>query len=51
VSDWADNGQTNVDDLTLACPPDNRNIKLGGWRTQKRKDGGLPRGLTAGKGG
>lgn len=39
VSDWADDGQTNVDDLTLACPKDNRMIKPGGWRTRKRKDG------------
>ena len=39
VSDWADDGQTNVDDLTLACPKDNRMVKPGGWRTRKRKDG------------
>ncbi|MEN3320822.1 MAG: hypothetical protein V7643_4224 [Mycobacterium sp.] len=39
VNDWADNGQTDVDDLTLACPPDNRSVKPGGWRTRKRKDG------------
>ena len=39
VSDWADDGQTNVDDLTLACPTDNRSVKPGGWRTRKRKDG------------
>ena len=37
--DWADNGQTNIDDLTLACPGDNRQVKPGGWRTRKRKDG------------
>jgi hypothetical protein len=37
--DWADNGQTNIDDLTLACPGDNRQVKPGRWRTRKRKDG------------
>jgi hypothetical protein len=37
--DWADGGQTDVDDLTLACPIDNREVKPGGWRTRKRKDG------------
>ena len=26
VRDWADDGQTNVDDLTLACPRDNRMV-------------------------
>jgi hypothetical protein len=37
VADWADDGQTNVDDLTLACPTDNSMVKPGGSR--KRKDG------------
>ena len=40
VADWADNGQTNVDDLTLACPKDNREVKPGGWthpKTQRRR--------------
>ena len=50
VADWADNGQTNVDDLTLACPKDNREVKPGGWRTRKRKDGGLTRGVHPGHG-
>jgi hypothetical protein len=27
VSDWADGGQTNIDDLTLGCPQDNRSVK------------------------
>ncbi len=39
VSDWADDGQTNVDDLTLACPTDNRDVKPGGWTTRRRNDG------------
>ena len=37
--DWADGGQTNIDELTLACGPDNRLVKEGGWTTRKRKDG------------
>lgn len=32
--DWADNGQTNVDELALACGPDNRMIGPGGWITR-----------------
>ena len=32
--DWADNGQTNVDELTLACPPDNRMVEPDGWTTR-----------------
>ena len=40
IDGWAeDDGQTNIDDLTLACGPDNRLVEDGGWRTQKRKDG------------
>ncbi len=38
-ADWADGGQTNIDDETLACGRDNRRVKPGGWRTRKRKDG------------
>ena len=39
VADWVDDGQTDITDLTLACGPDNRRVKRGGWRTRKRKDG------------
>jgi hypothetical protein len=39
VTDWAVGGQTNIDELALACPPDNRMVKPGGWTTRKRKDG------------
>jgi Domain of unknown function (DUF222) len=39
TADWAHGGQTNVDDETLACGPDNRRVTPGGWRTRKRKDG------------
>jgi hypothetical protein len=37
--DWADDGQTNVNDLTLGCGPHQRMVKPGGWRTRKRRDG------------
>ena len=39
VNDWADDGQTNVDDLTLGCGKDNRAVKPGNWTTRKRDDG------------
>ncbi len=39
-SDWADDGQTNIDELTLACSPDNRLVKPGGWKTRKRRKDG-----------
>ena len=39
TKDWANGGQTNIDDLTLACGPDNRLITDGGWTTRKRHDG------------
>ncbi|MET4431267.1 HNH endonuclease signature motif containing protein [Mycolicibacterium sp. 624] len=39
VADWKNGGQTNIDDLTLACGPDNRLIELTEWTTRKRKDG------------
>ncbi len=39
VADWADDGQTDITDLTLACGPDNRRVKRGGWRTRKRTNG------------
>jgi hypothetical protein len=32
--DWADNGQTNVDELGLACGPDNRMVAPDGWTTR-----------------
>jgi hypothetical protein len=37
--DWAQDGQTNIDDLALACGPCNRLVKEGGWRTRIRRDG------------
>ena len=38
VTEWAHGGQTDIDDLTLACPRDNRSVKPG-WKTRKRQDG------------
>jgi hypothetical protein len=40
VEGWtADNGETNINKLTLACGPDNRLVEESGWKTRKRKDG------------
>jgi hypothetical protein len=36
--DWADNGQTNVDELGLACGPDNRMVGPDGWTTRINAD-------------
>ena len=33
TQDWAQGGLTNIDDLGLACPPDNRAVAPGGWTT------------------
>ncbi|WP_084294271.1 HNH endonuclease signature motif containing protein [Mycolicibacterium flavescens] len=35
IDDWTDGGQTNVDELGLACGPDNRSVNNdGGWTTR-----------------
>ncbi|SPX96501.1 protein of uncharacterised function DUF222 [Mycolicibacterium chubuense] len=34
TSDWAAGGNTNINDLGLACPPDNRSVTAGGWTTE-----------------
>ncbi|HEY6649295.1 MAG TPA: HNH endonuclease signature motif containing protein [Mycobacterium sp.] len=39
VEGWANDGQTNITELTLGCGPDNRLVEEGGWTTRKRKDG------------
>jgi hypothetical protein len=39
VNGWAADGETNINDLTLACGPDNRIVEEGGWTTRKRNDG------------
>lgn len=36
--DWTDGGQTNVDELGLACGPDNRSVGPGGWTTRVNAD-------------
>ena len=38
-ADWANGGQSNIDEETLACGPHYRLVDEGGWRTRKRKDG------------
>ena len=50
TADWADGGQTDITDETLACGRDNRRVTPGGWRTRKRKDTAALRGLAAGYG-
>ncbi|QEN15910.1 HNH endonuclease signature motif containing protein [Mycolicibacterium sp. ELW1] len=37
--DWKNGGNTDIDDLTLACPPDNQLVETGGWTTRKLSDG------------
>jgi hypothetical protein len=39
TQDWAHGGRTNIPDLTLACPPDNRLVKRDGWTTRKNTKG------------
>ncbi|MDZ4269614.1 MAG: HNH endonuclease signature motif containing protein, partial [Mycobacterium sp.] len=39
VTDWKNDGHTNIDELTFACGPDNRLIEKTGWTTRKRPDG------------
>ena len=39
VRDWAKGGQTNINELTLACKPDNLFVENTGWTTSIRKDG------------
>lgn len=36
---WARDGNTNVDEEVLACPPHNRLVEKGGWTTRIRHDG------------
>ena len=36
--DWADGGLTNVDELALACGPDNRAVGPDGWATRINAD-------------
>ena len=39
VNGWASQGHTNIDELTLACGPDNRLIETTDWTTHTRHDG------------
>ncbi|QEN16170.1 HNH endonuclease signature motif containing protein [Mycolicibacterium sp. ELW1] len=39
AQDWKSGGTTDVDDLTLACPPDNQLVETGGWTTRQLPDG------------
>jgi hypothetical protein len=36
--DWAHGGLTNIDELGLACAPDNRMVEPGGWATRINGD-------------
>lgn len=38
-SDWKRGGRTDINDLTLACGPDNLMIENTGWTTAQRADG------------
>ncbi|KDE98987.1 maturase [Mycolicibacterium aromaticivorans JS19b1 = JCM 16368] len=39
AKDWAKGGLTDIDDLTLACPPDNQLVETGGWTTRQLAGG------------
>ncbi|MDT5009718.1 MAG: hypothetical protein QOH57_1335, partial [Mycobacterium sp.] len=39
VTDWASGGPTDINNLTLACGPDNRLADTDGWSTRKNKHG------------
>jgi hypothetical protein len=39
VKDWKHGGNTNIDELTFACPPDNQLVETGGWTTRKLPGG------------
>ncbi|MCG7582012.1 HNH endonuclease signature motif containing protein, partial [Mycolicibacterium sp. OfavD-34-C] len=39
VADWNDGGNTNVDELGLACGPDNRAVSPDGWTTRMNERG------------
>jgi hypothetical protein len=41
AQDWKNGGKTDINDLTLACPPDNQLVETGGWDTRI-----LPNGQT-----
>ena len=39
VADWKDDGETNIDELTFACPSDHRMLDKTGWTTRKNAKG------------
>ncbi|MGD9618445.1 MAG: HNH endonuclease signature motif containing protein [Mycolicibacterium sp.] len=39
VADWKHDGRTDIDDLTLACGPDNRLVDTTAWRTRRNANG------------
>ena len=39
--DWKAGGLTNIEDLTLACGPDNRMVETTGWTTSNRPQDGI----------
>ncbi|MEB3048854.1 HNH endonuclease signature motif containing protein [Mycolicibacter sp. MYC123] len=39
MHEWGDNGHTDIDELTLACAPDNRMATEQGWTTQLGETG------------
>ena len=39
--DWKDGGRTDIDDLTLACGPNNRMVETTGWTTRNRPTDGV----------
>ena len=53
TADWADGGNTNVDELGLACGPDNRSVGTDGWTTRMNERGEVewipPPGLDTGQ--
>ncbi|WP_319437047.1 HNH endonuclease signature motif containing protein [Mycobacterium sp. RTGN5] len=55
AKDWKNGGNTDINDLTLACPPDNQLVETGGWDTQILPNGQTqwlpPPGLPMLKGG
>jgi hypothetical protein len=40
-TDWQHGGQTDIDELTLACGPDNRMVDALGWSTRNRPTDGV----------
>jgi hypothetical protein len=39
VDEWADGGNTDIDNLTFACGPHHKPLGPGGWTTRKTRDG------------